>query len=86
MSERKFPCPVPGCRETTVFFGLDREETLMPYSEEAVIVIPRIPLGLMRNFRVACPVHGEKNVQEEGHHRTDRDGRAKRRRRNRKAG
>jgi hypothetical protein len=62
---------MPDCELDTEFVGTKAEEVLIPKADWGK-PLERIPTlkAVARNFLVRCPVHGEKIVQEFGHHIT----------------
>jgi hypothetical protein len=69
MSIRNFKCPVPGCEKDAEFIRAIAEEGSVPKADMDK-ARKRIPASksVARNFLVRCPVHGERNLQEFGHH------------------
>lgn len=71
MSKKQFKCPVPECGLDATFVRYECEEVLMPAAMKDRELKRKPPFGeLGRNFLVKCPVHGEKIIQEIGHHIT----------------
>jgi hypothetical protein len=61
------------CDQQAEFVRFIAEETIVPRGTK-LTDMPRsrkghiVPLGLMRNILVRCPIHGEQELQEVGHH------------------
>ena len=69
MSQKTFKCPIPGCGRDAKFIRFVVELVPMPVSMKASDVKRNPPFGeLMRNFIVECPAHGQKYIQDVGHH------------------
>ena len=72
MSEKQLKCPVLGCGRDPKFIRFECEEIPMPATMLPQDLERKPPLGeIGRNFLVECPEHGEKCVQQIGHHVTN---------------
>ena len=69
VSIRQFKCPVRGCDKDAEFVRAVAEEGSIPKTDMDK-PRKRVPASksVARNFLVRCPVHGEKMIQEFGHH------------------
>lgn len=75
-SAKTYPCPVPGCGRQAAYVAFSAYEVVLRGGAtlediDATATLSKNASAIeARNLRVTCPVHGERLLQQIGHHRT----------------